>query len=99
MNEKDKLLFQCTLDEMCDYLQQNLAVNQQVDKNRATPKRYVYGIKGLQDLFHCCHTTACKIKKSGIIDDAISQIDSKIVIDAELALRLIRLHKTSHGYK
>ncbi len=100
MEKKDKLLCQCTLGELCDYLQEHLIINQGDGQCGTTPKRYVYGIKGLQEIFRCCHTTACRIKKSGIIDDAISQsqIGSKIVIDAELALELIRCHKSKkHG--
>lgn len=58
----------------------------------ATPapqeKRYVYGIEGIQQIFHCSRPTACKIKKSGLIAKAITQIGRKIVIDVDLALEL-----------
>lgn len=99
MDKKDKLLFQCSLDELRDYLRDNLVINHGDGKNTTTNQRYVYGIQGLQELFHCCHTTACQIKKSGIIDAAITQIRRKIVIDADLALELIRRHRIqNHGY-
>lgn len=51
-------------------------------------KRYVYGIAGLADLFKCSRTTAVKLKGSGKLDKAISQVGRKIVVDAEMALEL-----------
>lgn len=53
-----------------------------------TTKRYVYGILGIAQLFGCSIPTANRIKKSGKIDKAITQIGRKIIIDAELALEL-----------
>ena len=52
------------------------------------PKRYVYGILGISRLFGCSLPTANRIKKSGKIDKAITQIGRKIIVDAELALEL-----------
>lgn len=51
-------------------------------------KRYVYGIDGIARLFGCSKPTANRIKKSGKIDGAITQIGRKIVVDAEKALEL-----------
>lgn len=51
---------------------------------------YVYGIKGIAELFNCSVATANLIKRSGIINDAITQINRKIVVDRELALQLIK---------
>lgn len=53
-------------------------------------KQYVYGIRGIANLFNCSPATASRIKKSGVIDDAISQRNRTIVVDAELALKLVR---------
>ena len=53
-----------------------------------TSKKYVYGIKGLSELFDCSIPTANRIKASGKIDKAITQIGRKIIIDSELALKL-----------
>jgi hypothetical protein len=53
-----------------------------------TTKRYVYGILGISKLFGCSLPTANRIKKSGKIDKAITQIGRKIIVDAELALEL-----------
>ena len=56
--------------------------------NRGGSEKYVYGIKGIADLFGCSVPTANKIKKSGKIDKAITQVGRKIIVDAELALEL-----------
>ena len=44
-------------------------------------------------LFNCSEATAQRIKSSGEIDDAISQINGIIVVDAEYALDLLRVSK------
>lgn len=63
-------------------------------KNISPEKRYVYGLDGIMSLFGCSKPTAERIKKSGIIDDAISQGNRTIVVDAELALKLfVRIRK------
>lgn len=53
-----------------------------------TAKRYVYGIGGIARLFGCSMPTANRIKKSGRIDRAITQIGRKIIVDADMALEL-----------
>ncbi len=53
-----------------------------------TEKKYVYGIGGIARLFGCSIPTANRIKKSGKIDRAITQIGRKIIVDADMALEL-----------
>lgn len=53
-----------------------------------TNKNYVYGICGIAKIFGCSIPTANRIKQSGSIDKAITQIGRKIVVDADLALEL-----------
>lgn len=55
-----------------------------------TSKKYVYGIGGIARLFGCSIPTASRIKKSGKISKAITQIGRKIIVDAELALELAK---------
>ena len=50
------------------------------------PKKHVYGIRGITELFGCSIPTANRIKQDGKIDRAITQIGRKIIVDAELAL-------------
>ena len=51
-------------------------------------KKYVYWIGGIARLFGCSIPTANRIKKSGRIDRAITQIGRKIIVDADMALEL-----------
>ena len=51
-------------------------------------KRYVYGLAGIARFLGCSLPTANRIKQSGKIDRAITQIGRKIIIDADLALEL-----------
>ena len=49
----------------------------------------VYGLSGLARLFFGCSLlTANRIKQSGKIDRAITQVGRKIIVDADLALEL-----------
>lgn len=50
--------------------------------------KYGYGIAGIAELFHCSLPTANRIKKSGRIKKAITQIGRKIVVDKKMALEL-----------
>ncbi|MEG1763321.1 MAG: DUF3853 family protein [Bacteroidales bacterium] len=47
---------------------------------------YVYGQKGIAELFHCSIPTASRILASGKIAPAVSQIGRKIVVDVDMAL-------------
>ncbi len=51
-------------------------------------KRYVYGLGGIARLFGCSVPTAKRIKQSGKISQAITQIGRKIIVDADMALAL-----------
>ena len=53
-----------------------------------TERKYMYGILGIAKLFGCSLPTANRIKKSGKIDKAITQIGRKIIVNVELALEL-----------
>ena len=52
--------------------------------------RYVYGVQGIAETFGCSIPTANRIKASGVIDDAITQVGRKIVVDPELAIQLVK---------
>lgn len=51
-------------------------------------KRYVYGLSGIAHLFGCSLPTTNRIKQSGKINRAITQVGRKIIVDADLALEL-----------
>lgn len=56
-------------------------------------KHYVYGLQGICDLLGCSLSTAMRIKRSGVINAAISQYGKVIVVDADLALELMKINK------
>lgn len=87
---KEKPLFQMTGEEFL-YLQKNFNID--TPSNNSEPingKKYVYGIRGIAQILGCSNSSANRIKKSGIIDDAIIQNGRKIIVDSELALDLIK---------
>lgn len=61
---------------------------------QSSQRRYVYGLKGICELFNCAHSTAQKLKDE-VITEAVSQYGRKIVVDAEHALRLFKERKSS----
>ena len=85
---KEKPIWQMTGEEFL-FLQQNSEQKQiQPVTISETQKKYVYGIGGIARLFGCSIPTANRIKQSGKIDKAITQIGRKIIVEAELALEL-----------
>lgn len=60
------------------------------------PRRLVYGLRGIQTLFNCSHRTAFLYKRD-IIREAVSQNGRKIVVDADLALKLFNERRGNNG--
>lgn len=60
------------------------------------PKRYVYGLKGICELFDCSHSKAQQLKDE-VIKEAVSQNGRKIVVDADHALELFNERKAIQG--
>lgn len=60
--------------------------------NQETPSRFVYGIKGIAEIFGVSERQARYIKSSGVISKAIRQQGRTIVTDASLALQLFGKH-------
>ena len=54
-------------------------------------KRFVYGLKGIQDLFGVCHLTAQRYK-DGFLAPACMQNGRKIVVDVDLAIELFNTY-------
>ena len=79
----DTRLIDLTVGELRALLQNAIPVN-----NPPESKEYVYGIKGIAELFHCSYTEAYRIKRSGKINKAIKQDGRKIITDAKKALEL-----------
>lgn len=93
-NLRSKPLWQLTGEELLDLLgHKNTTVMEsylEASKGGETEEKYVYGYAGIAKLFNCSIPTAARIKSSGKIDKAITQIGRKIIVDAKLALELAK---------
>lgn len=68
-----------------------LLSRQQTPEVAPKPMKHLeYGIAGIAKTFNCSLATANKIKQSGRIDKAISQIGRIITLDVDLALELMK---------
>ena len=85
-----KPVWQMTGEELLFLSRQTADIDSHTNSVKETPteKKYVYGIAGICEIFGCSKPTAIRIKKSGRIAKAITQVGRKIVIDVELALQL-----------
>lgn len=83
-----KPLWQMTGEEFLFLQQYGNPVEPQVKTVTVATMRYVYGLRGVAELFGCSLPIANRIKQSGRIDKAVTQIGRKIIVDADLALEL-----------
>lgn len=71
-----------------------LAGQPTTDTTAGKPRRYVYGLRGIRDLFNVSHTTAQRYKNT-FLAPAITQRGKKIVVDADRAMELFNAHQTA----
>lgn len=86
---KQKPVAMMTGEELSFLMDSSMAVWAEEIASHSQRRTY-YGIEGIAQIFGCSVPTANRIKKSGLIDDAITQIDRQIVIDGDLALELAK---------
>ena len=87
---RDKPVWQMTGEELLFLAQHgNISTSRELTKASSSKeeKRYVYGLAGIARL-GCSLPTANRIKQSGKINRAITQIGRKIIVDADLAQEL-----------
>lgn len=93
MNRDEKLLWQLSVEEFVNLLKENGisgSVAQTEEKPTPQVKNYVYGIDGLAKLLNCSKVTAQSIKNNGKIDTCYSQINRKLVFDADKVLKVLQ---------
>ena len=73
-----------------EFIQLIKAANEDIIDDKQEDEKYVYGIAGIAELFHCSLPTANRIKKSGRIKKAITQVGRKIVVDKKMAMELAK---------
>lgn len=93
----EKLLLNTSLEEFIEALRTGLGLSLHEEDEPHTDcsphKHYIYGMKGLAQLLGCSLSTAARIKKSGVLAPAIHQTGKIIVVDADLALDLMRVKR------
>lgn len=83
-------LFQLTAGQLADFLKALCSgASNETEPGAQEPHHFVYGLKGIMDLFNVSNVTAQRYK-NGIIKDAVKQYGRKIVIDADKALELFK---------
>ena len=82
-----KRVIDLTLGELLDAIDERITTKKKPEEPK-DGKRFVYGLKGLANLLGCSKTTASRLKSSGRIDAAVTQVGALLIIDADLALRL-----------
>lgn len=87
----DKPIISCSLREVLDGVGEMVAQLVSGIEEAPEKRRLVYGLAGLSQLLGCSISTAARIKKSGVLAPAIHQTGKIIVVDADLALDLMRL--------
>ena len=80
-------LFRLTAGEFLELLE--CAQKPEVVDTTKDETKYVYGLAGIAELLGCSKTQASRIKQSGKINGAITQIGNLIITDAGKALELI----------
>jgi hypothetical protein len=92
---KDTPVSMLTVEQLTTALSEALSIFPGRESNPVggDGRKYVYGIRGLAKLLGCSIQTANMVKKRGVLSPAISQVGRKIIIDADMALELIKLDK------
>ena len=87
MDAKTRII-DLTLGEFLNAIEERIKSVQKPEEETRTTKHYVYGLKGLARLLGCSKTTAARLKASGRIDEAVTQVGALLIIDADLALKM-----------
>jgi hypothetical protein len=103
----NNLLCNLTVENLINLLAELISTEQQQPQPQPPQQqetidvsnKLVYGLNGLKTLLGCSKTTASRIKQSGIIDEAITQIGNIIIVDAEKALKLIKAYSNEKKSK
>lgn len=94
-NDDSALIVTLTIGELRGLIMESIREHiSTMDNDKRTPSgNYVYGLRGIQQLFGVSHKTA-QAYKDGLIKEAVRQHGRKIVIDADYALELFNKRST-----
>ena len=84
-------IWQLTVGEFLELAERSrVQIGKEEKSKQQLEKKLAYGIRGLAELLNCSISTAQKIKNSGVLDKAITQFGRKMIIDSDMALKLIK---------
>lgn len=91
----EKTLLTVTVDEFLDAFARKFGLTPEnfTAGKDGNQRNLIYGLKELARLLGCSVSTAMRLKKSGVLDPAIHQKGKIVVIDADLALDLLKVKK------
>lgn len=93
MYNLDTPIWQLTVGEFIELQKKNVINISNVEHIGFPQRNLVYGISGLAKLLNCSNATAQKVKNSGKIDKAYTQVGRQIVFDADLVIDLLKKDK------
>lgn len=86
-----KPIWQMTGEEFLTLLELHLdKAKEEVTVEYKQSPKHVYGIRGIANILDCSISTANRVKKSGILDEAIIQVGRTIIVDKEKAFELLK---------
>lgn len=91
-------IVQLTIGQFWELIEKRYGKQQLSSQNRLANTNLVYGIRGIEQLFHVSHKTA-QAYKNGFLKPAVSQNGRKILIDRDLAIKLFAEHEEKGGVR
>lgn len=84
----EKRAIDLTADELASVIVEKLLQNEQAKKPISTRK--LRGLKGIMEIFQCSKSKAQDLRRSGILDNAITPIGRSYLIDESIALKCVK---------
>lgn len=85
-------IWQLTVGEFKDLIREATGAKTEPQVTQANDD-YVYGISGIAELIGASKTTAQKLKSSGLLNNAITQMGRKIIINKKTAIEILHNRK------
>ena len=85
-------IWQLTVGEFKNLIQETTGAKAE-PKQTQEPGDYAYGIAGIAEIIGASKTTAQKLKSSGLLDKAITQIGNKIITNKKIAIEILSNRK------
>lgn len=98
MNNIQELLGKRAIDATVDELATVIAAKLLTNQPRQEEKRVLSGIPGIMEIAQCSRSKASRLRKSGILDAAITPTGRGFLIDANIALELLKNRKKGRQY-